>query len=84
MLFNLVFSRFYAVFYDLSSLGNFYSFSVDIIVLLFLVGSCTFCMYTLCTYYYYYYYYYYYFIFIFLIFLFLSADENSNIDIGAI
>ena len=35
MLFNLVFSRFYAVFYDLSSLGNFYSFSVDIIVLLF-------------------------------------------------
>ena len=33
---------------DLSSLGNFYSFSVDIIVLLFLVGSCTFCMYTLC------------------------------------
>ena len=33
MLFNLVFSRFYAVFYDLSSLGNFYSFSVDIIVL---------------------------------------------------
>ena len=39
MLFNLVFSRFYAVFYDLSSPGNFYSFSVDIIVLLFLVGS---------------------------------------------
>ena len=39
VLFNLVFSRFYAVFYDLSSLGNFYSFSVDIIVLLFLVGS---------------------------------------------
>ena len=49
VLFNLVFSRFYAVFYDLSSLGNFYSFSVDIIVLLFLVGSCTFCMYTLCS-----------------------------------
>ena len=48
--------------YDLSSLGNFYSFSVDIIVLLFLVGSCTFCMYTLCTYYYYYY---------FILFLFL-------------
>ena len=47
MLFNLVFSRFYAVFYDLSSLGNFYSFSVDTIVLLFLVGSCTFCVYTL-------------------------------------
>ena len=42
MLFNLAFSRFYAVFYDLSSLGNFYSFSVDIIALLFLVGSCTF------------------------------------------
>ena len=34
-------------FYDLSSLGNFYSFSVDTIVLLFLVGSCTFCVYTL-------------------------------------
>ena len=33
VLFNLVFSRFYAVFYDLSSLGNFYSFSVDKIVL---------------------------------------------------
>ena len=49
VLFNLVFCRFYAVFYDLSSLGNFYSFSVDIIVLLFLVGSCTFCMYTLCS-----------------------------------
>ena len=31
--FNLVFSRFYAVFYDLRRLGNFYSFSVDIIVL---------------------------------------------------
>ena len=60
-------------FYDLSSLGNFYSFSVDIIVLLFLVGSCTFCMYSLCTYYFY-----------FILFLFLSADENSNIDIGAI
>ena len=84
MLVNLVFSRFYAVFYDLSSLGNFYSFSVDIIVLLFLVGSCTFCMYTLCTYYYCYYYYYYFILFLFfLIFLFLSADENSNIDIGA-
>ena len=33
MLFNLVFSRFYAFFYDLSSLGNFYGFSVDKIVL---------------------------------------------------
>ena len=85
MLFNLVFSRFYAVFYDLSSLGNFYSFGVDIIVLLFLVGLCTFCMYILCAYYYYYYYYYFYFIlFLFSIILFLSADENSNIDIGAI
>ena len=47
----------------LSSLGNFYSFSIDIIVLLFLVGSCSFCMYTLCTYYYYYFY--------FILFLFL-------------
>ena len=42
MLFNLVFNRFYAVLYDLSSLGNFSSFIVDIIVLLFLGGSCTF------------------------------------------
>ena len=33
VLFNLVFSKFYAVFYDLSSLGKFYSFSVEIIVL---------------------------------------------------
>ena len=73
MLFNLVFSRFYAVFYDLRSLGNFYSFSVDIIVLLFLVGSCTFCVYTLCS-----------LSIFFLIFLFLSADKNSDIDIGAI
>ena len=77
MLFNLVFSTFYAVFYDLSSLGNFYSFSVDIIVLLFLVGSFTFCMYTLCSVSIF-------IFFIFLIFFFLSADENSNIDIGAI
>ena len=77
VLFNLVFSTFYAVFYDLSSLGNFYSFSVDIIVLLFLVGSCTFCMYTLCSVSIF-------IFFIFLIFFFLSADENSNIDIGAI
>ena len=52
-----------------------YSFSVNIIVLLFLVGSCTFCMYTLCSLVR---------IFFFLIFLFLSADENSNIDMGAI
>ena len=48
MLFNFVFNRFYAVF-SLRSLGNFYSFSVDIIVLFFLVGSCTFGMYTLCS-----------------------------------
>ena len=34
VLFNLVFSRFSAVFfYDLRTLGNFYSFSFDIIVL---------------------------------------------------
>ena len=33
MLFNLIVSSFYAVFYDLSTPGNFYSFSVDIIVL---------------------------------------------------
>ena len=32
--FNLVFSRLYVVFYDLSSLGNFFNFSVDIIVLI--------------------------------------------------
>ena len=70
VLFNLVFSRFYAVFYDLSSLGNFYSFSVDTIVLLFLVGSCTFCMYTLCSLSIFC------FCFCFLIFLFLRADEN--------
>ena len=44
--FNLFFSRFYAVFYDLSSLGNFYSFSVDIIALT-LFGRFTLCMYTL-------------------------------------
>ena len=37
MLFNLIFSKFYSGFYDLSSLtGNFDSFSVDIIVLTFL------------------------------------------------
>ena len=70
MLFNLVFIRFYAGFYDLSSLGNFYSFSVDLIVLtlfgrfMHFTHEC--------------------FIFFFEIFLFLSADENSNIDIGAI
>ena len=88
VLFNLVFSRFYAVFYDLSSLGNFYSFSVDIIVLLFLVGSCTFCMYTLCSvsiflnFIFYYYYLFFIIFWFFLIFLFLSAYENSNVDIG--
>ena len=32
--FNIVFSGLYAVFYDLSSLGNFFNFSVDIIVLI--------------------------------------------------
>ena len=62
-------------FYDLRSLGNFYSFSVDITVLSLLVGSCILCMYTLCSL----------SNFFFEIFLFLlSADENSNIDIGAI
>ena len=59
VLFNLVFSRFYAVF------SRFYSFSVNIIVLFFLVGSCTFCMYTLCTYYHYYYYHFYFILFLF-------------------
>ena len=49
MLFNLVFSRFYAVFYDLSSLGNFYSFSVDKIVLTLFGRFMTLCMYTLCS-----------------------------------
>ena len=73
VLFNLVFSSFIQFFYDFSSLGNFYSFGVDIIVLLSLVGSCTFCTYTSCS-----------LSIFFLIFLFLSADENSNIDIGAI
>ena len=81
MLFNLVFNRFYAVLYDLSSLGNFSSFIVDIIVLFFFGGSCTFCMYTLyslsifCVFC---------FCFFFKIFLFLRADETSDIDIGAI
>ena len=32
--FDIVFSGLYAVFYDLSSLGNFFNFSVDIIVLI--------------------------------------------------
>ena len=33
MLFNLIFSKFYAVFYDLSSLiGNFYNLSVVIVL----------------------------------------------------
>ena len=72
MLFNLAFSRFYAVFYDLSSLG---SFSVDIIVLLFLVGSCTFCMHTLCTYYYFlsHFYFYFYFKYFYLFIFFFFA-----------
>ena len=34
MRFDIVFSGLYAVFYDLSSLGNFFNFSVDIIVLI--------------------------------------------------
>ena len=73
MLFNLVFSRFYAVFYDLSSLGNFYSFNVDKIVLTlfgrFMHFKHVYFMQSV----------------IFLeIFLVLSADENSNSDIGAI
>ena len=66
MLFNLVFSRCYAVFYDLSSLGNFYIFSVDKIVLTLFGTLCSRGN------------------FFFEIFFFLSADENSNIDIGAI
>ena len=42
VLFNPVFSKFYAVFFDLSSLiGNFDSFSVYIIVLTLVCGSCT-------------------------------------------
>ena len=32
VVFNLIFTRFYEVFNDLSSLGNFYNFSVNIIV----------------------------------------------------
>ena len=55
-------------FYDLSSLGNLYSFSVDIIVLT-LFGRFMHFMQS------------WYFL---EILLFLSADENSNIDIGAI
>ena len=73
MVFNLVFSRIYAVFYDLSSLGNFYNFSVDIIVLTLFSRFMHFVsiLYAVLV--------------IFLkIFLFQSADENSNIDIGAI
>ena len=74
MLFNLVFRRFYAVFYDLSSLGNFYSISVGIIVLT-LFGRFLHFMHV-------------YFMrsqfFFFEIFLFSSADENSNIDISTI
>ena len=60
-------------FYDLSSLGNFYSLVLTKLFSLLFVGSCTFCMYTLCS-----------LSVFFLIFLFLSADDNSNINIGAI
>ena len=63
-------------FYDLSSIGNFYSLVLTKLFSLLLVGSCTFCMYTLCSLSV--------FCFCFLIFLFLSADENSNIDFGAL
>ena len=57
-------------FYDLSNLGNFYSFSVYIIFLkLFLVVSCTLSIV-------------YFMQYLFIYFLFLSVDENSNIDIG--
>ena len=75
VLFNLlVFSKFYAAFYDLSSLiGNFYSYSVDIIVSTF-VGRLMQLMHV-------------YFMqsrYFFVGKYFLSADENSNIDIGAI
>ena len=77
MLFNLVFSRIYhdAVFYDLTSLGNFYSLVLTKLFLLLLVGSCIFAciLYAVLV-----------FLFFVLIFLFLSADENNNIDIGAI
>ena len=56
-------------FYDLSSLGNFYSFSVDIIVL---TGFGRFMHFVyLCLE----------FFLFFEIFLFLSADENSNIQV---
>ena len=51
-------------FYDLSSLGNFYNFSTETIVLT-LFGRFMHFVY-------------------FMQSLFLSADENSNIDIGAI
>ena len=72
MLFNLVLVGFMQFFYDLSNLGNFYSVHI-IFFKLFLVGSCTLCMYTLCS------------LSIFFnifIFNYISADENSNIDIG--
>ena len=60
-------------FYDSSSLGNFYSLVLTKLFSLLLVGSCTFCMYTLCS-----------LSILLKIFLSLRADENSNIDIGAI
>ena len=74
VLFNLVFRRFYAVFYDLSSLGNYYSFSVDTIVLTLFGRFLHFThVYFMRSQY-----------FFFEIFLFSSADENSNIDISTI
>ena len=62
-------------FYDLSSLGNFYSLVLTKLFSLLLVGSCIFAciLYAVLV-----------FLFFVLIFLFLSADENNNIDIGAI
>ena len=36
-------------FYDLSSLGSFYSLVLTKLFSLLLVGLCTFCMYTLCS-----------------------------------
>ena len=62
-------------FYDLSSLGNFNSFSVDIIALI-PFGRFIHFMYA------YFMQSKYFYLFIFEIFIFLSADGNSNIDIG--
>ena len=63
VLFYLVFSRFYEVFHDLSSLGNFYNFSVDIIVLT-LFGRFMHFVYLMWSHYF---------------FFVLSVDQNSNI-----